>query len=653
MSGLSAKTISLVLDLLFFIVVLIGFLWGIKRGLKKSVNRMLLIIISIAVSLIVSGLLTNMLFNMSLFDINGSRSIEDYLTKSISNLIGEGDFLTAQAVFVLAKGLINLIAFIVVFLIIKFITWIIYLIIMRDTRADKAEREQLKQAGLKPKKYRWWGGLVGAVQGALVALCLFIPISGISGVVADISNPTANATKSSQYEHSIVLDLVPKKYLDYVNVYENTITNKAFGWLKLDNLLFNTLTSGKVDGVRISFRNEVKSVNKIYSTLKKSNLIENDKTVVSDRIKNLSEEEFSSITNEISNSITSSKLIRFALVDISNYGARELGVEEKVRVKDLDWEKENEILSGALSDVTFSIKPVIANMVSSQNDSLSNILSNEEIDFGRFGKGIDKLKNMALFKDLYKPAFQKLLSSAQIIKYGDEIGFDFRKINITNVVWEKELGNLGKALKLANQLKDKTDLSEISGSEIKDILTSMGESQVGEEFDKLIAKELEEQYNVVVPDDFSITTDAELIETTSKAIDALQKTETGDALTSEQSSELLNIVETMPESETSQALLDAFAKEAGVEEAETITVASAKEGAELLNDFLTCEESENAEKATLLANALNSSPSCIKILKFRSNTYLISEEKYNSINSATDGLDNKEDIMLLFTVIGA
>lgn len=650
MAGINAKTITLMLDILFVLVVLSGFLWGLKRGLKKSVNRLLLVIISIAVSLVLAGLITNGIFHLSLFKIDGATTINEYINNLANKYIGEGHYYTAEAILVLVKGVVNLISFVLVFIVVKFISWIVFLFIARDSKAKKAENAKLKEFGYKPKKYRWLGSLVGAIQGALIAFCLFIPISGISGVIADISSPQVSAKNNNTYEHSIVLDNVPKDYVGLVNVYENSVTNKMFGWLKLDNLLFNTLTSGSVDGVRISFRNEIVAVNNIYSSLKSSNLIDGGKEQISNEIIDLNETEFNSLTNDISNSITSSKLIRFALVDLSNYGASKFDVASRLKVKDINWEKENKIVSDSLSDIVYSVKPVVANIISGNKDKIVEVLSEEQIDFSKLGRGFDKAKNAALLKDIYNPAFQHLLSSAYVLDFGNSIGFDFSKINITSVVWEKEFGTVGKALTLANQLKDKSDLGDITGSDVKNILTSMSESQVGEEFDSLIANQLKEQFGIETSEDFSITKDSALIDSTANAVSALQNTNSGEALDETKSAELLNIVETMPENSNSEALFDAFAKEAGVENSADLNVADAKNVASLLNEFLNCNAENNVANATALATALDANPSCIMILRFKSNTYLVDSSKYQAIDDASNGMANKEQIMSLFTL---
>jgi hypothetical protein len=168
----------------------------------------------------------------------------------------------------------NLLVFIILCYIMSFISWVIYKVLaLVFIKKDSYEMKQGKKVKIKTKKYRWWGGAIGVVQGFILMFVTFAPISGIVGLVNELSASTVVvAEESVDYELSPTASLLnenlPKDIKELFEAYDKTAVGWTTGIFGLDNITFNNISSIRVNEHTISLRDEVLNLSNVYELLK-------------------------------------------------------------------------------------------------------------------------------------------------------------------------------------------------------------------------------------------------------------------------------------------------------------------------------------------------------------------------------------------------
>lgn len=657
---ITAKTISIIIDVLALLFILVGFLIGLKRGLKSSINRILLVFISAILAVIVTRLISSSVLGISLpflkNDAGSATSVNGYIDNILKNYaltdtITLASFtLTIEALVSIIKLFANVVIFLVLFEFFRFISWIFYMIFFRTKKKDIIAA---KEAGQNVNLHRWWGSLVGAFQGLFIFVFLFLPISGISSLAADMSS-TASAANEKEGA-GIIETFVPKEYVSYVNVYENSIFNKAFGWTKFDEFMFDSLTTAKVGGAELKLRNEVKSVNEVVKTLNKYEIIDTFKDKkFEEKLNNLSDEEIKAMFSDIFEGTTNFLTIKCVLIDASNVLSDSLEVNKHVTIADIDWKKEGETFGDAISDIVSAMKPIVSKILDKGTGSLNDeILTSSDVDYERFGQGFDKLAKMQLIKDSYKAAAKKAFSIEKFKQLTEryQINLSVLDLDSENISFASTFKTLGGLLKIAVKIKNSPSINELATTGLATLLQDIKDNPTLAENLNGAVSETFKQFGVDVPDDFKLFDEEneELLESTILTMASLGEVEQGESLTSEQASEVLSNIENILNSDNSEVILDVVASATGSEKDSLPEVDQAKDAVTYLNDFIN-EDSEDPAIldgiASDLVTALNANTNLIKLLTFKGNTYKISQAKMDSLNRA----GASGEIKALFTV---
>ena len=657
---ITAKTISIIIDVLALLFILVGFLIGLKRGLKGSVNRILLVFISAILAVIVTRLISSSVLGISLpflkDDAGSATSVNGYIDAILKNYaltdtITLASFtLTIEALITMIKLVANVVIFLVLFEVFRFISWIFYMIFFRTKKKNIIAA---KEAGQNVNLHRWWGSLVGAFQGLFIFVFLFLPVSGISSLVADISSTASAANEKSGA--GIIETFVPKEYVSYINVYEDSIFNKAFGWTKFDEFMFDTLTTAKVGGAELKLRNEVKNANTIVKTLNKYEIIDTFKDKkFEEKFNNLSDEEIKAMFSEIFESTTNFLTLKCVLIDTSNVLSDSLEVNKHVTISDIDWKKESEIFGDAISDIIFGARPIVSRILDKGTGSLNDeILTSDEVDYEKFGQGFDKLAKMQLIKDSYKAAAKKVFSIEKFKQLTERYQIDLSvlDIDLEDISFASTFKTLGGLLRIAVKIKNSPNINELATTGLATLLQDIKDNPALAENLNGAVSETFKQFGVDVPGDFKLFDEenAELLDATIGTIASLGEIEKDEALTSKQANEILYNIENVLNSNNSEVIINVFANATGAEEIPKEKIDESKNAVTYLNDFIN-EDSEDPAIlegiASDLVTALNENTNLIKLLTFKGNTYKISQAKMDSLNSASAS----SEIKALFTV---
>ncbi|MDR1906254.1 MAG: hypothetical protein LBQ27_04990 [Clostridiales bacterium] len=225
---------------IFAVIVGIGLIIGFSRGFKRSFYRLLLVIIALLVTIgtlpmILDAVMTYDFSSLYVFELDGQKaeSAEKILALLVDKYAGEyfpADSATAGLALTFAKMAASLVVFFIWFGIISFVFLLVYWL-TKGLVAGKSTQ------GKKYKNKKLLGGLVGAVNGVLIA---FIALSPLLGMADFASAYTSNPTIRGYIPGDVI------EYIDDFTGYDGFI-KKIFGFKNIDIKFFDRLTTVKND----------------------------------------------------------------------------------------------------------------------------------------------------------------------------------------------------------------------------------------------------------------------------------------------------------------------------------------------------------------------------------------------------------------------
>lgn len=258
----------------FALMVIVGFLYGLKRGLIKSAIRIIAVLVSCVVVVFLTEPITNAILNLDIssagLELGGVSvsTVNDTIINFLSQISVVAELISASptikaVISAVPKVLVNIIMFIVVFYLIKAITYFICIIINKI-----ALRKQPEDA----KKYRLWGGAVGALQGIIIFLFVLMPIAGTMNVLTE----AVNNIDSSNLENTMVVSVDKEDGSSGATFGVNTLDEyndvfiikmfNAVGYKALTDSVYDKLTVIKIDEqTETTLRYELNTVTKIYN----------------------------------------------------------------------------------------------------------------------------------------------------------------------------------------------------------------------------------------------------------------------------------------------------------------------------------------------------------------------------------------------------
>jgi len=206
----------------------------------------------------------------------------------ISQIEGVSELMTSSPTFASLVSqfpllVTNIVVFLLIFYILKFLTWFIYAIVssivvknkMRRSKEIQKERELANGIEInyydskKPERTgrdKGIGALIGLAQGFVLALVFFLPFNGIVNTYFDVKeaiSPSqvvlAEETSSEESQFDLT-DYIPQELDDLFTVYRSSAASQTFGFLKVDRLVFDYVSSIKVGNERIVLAHEIKAI---------------------------------------------------------------------------------------------------------------------------------------------------------------------------------------------------------------------------------------------------------------------------------------------------------------------------------------------------------------------------------------------------------
>ena len=281
---MNSGTISMILLIALGVFLVWGLIWGIIRGLKNTAFRTAYIVIIAVVAFFVATLITTLLMNLKIgnmidLSVGGDKAVnlKEYFKLFVQNeLQVTADSTSAlNAVVGLISIILNSFIFVLLFWLFKWIFQPIYMIIASFTinrkryKKEKYEKNgkiKVRKIKVKQKRHRILGGLVGVVLGLFVCTFTFVPILGYYNIACKVEEKTADNGKG------LVSDMIGQdNYVAVSEGYDKSIFSKVMRYTGMEyvsELLFNSLTTKKIDGVNVNLNKEVDTGIEVYNLVK-------------------------------------------------------------------------------------------------------------------------------------------------------------------------------------------------------------------------------------------------------------------------------------------------------------------------------------------------------------------------------------------------
>lgn len=235
--------------------LVMGLFTGFSRGFGKTAIRILTVLAAAVVTyvfILVAFKSIDEWFVGKTIDELISSFMPDYragLDENTLALIDSIDAATAERIIMLVFGLVvGPTVFIAGFYLIKAVLMVLYWILSAILGFSSRDKGFLSTIG---------GGLLGLAQGALIAYICLIPISGFTGIVAELREPLTGEDKPAE-----TVEMIDGAYTAYIDdVLDNPVL-KIVGEYG-GNMLFNQMTTLAVNGENVDMRKEAKNLAEI------------------------------------------------------------------------------------------------------------------------------------------------------------------------------------------------------------------------------------------------------------------------------------------------------------------------------------------------------------------------------------------------------
>lgn len=277
---MDAGLVLLILNILFAVFLVLGFIFGFVKGLKKSALRIGFFFVAVIVAGIITPYISKLILGIQITYEGQLTSIENIILSAINSSEQVAELMQASpTIATLIENfpimLVNLVTFVLLTYLVNLVAWVIYLVVASVCfPKEKVQKDEIVvKTKSKKRKWRWFGGLVGAVQGLALAFLTFLPLSGIVGLYNDLSTATQTVQADTQESSNLSLSAqlinenIPEEFKEYISAYNDSAIAKVSGVFGIDDAIFNQVASVTIDGTKISLRDEVVNIANVYDNV--------------------------------------------------------------------------------------------------------------------------------------------------------------------------------------------------------------------------------------------------------------------------------------------------------------------------------------------------------------------------------------------------
>lgn len=293
--------ITIILNVVFFAFLLFGFLGGLK-GIKKATTNLISFIITTIAVIFLTVPISNLVLGIHI----GELTIQETIAEAITSMFGESMAgnelvvaLSDSIPVLLVSIIVCILLIIIVGIICKIITSIVYRLIFGKNKKEKVVEEvqivngtpQMTKKTIKEKKYRLLGGLVGAIQGLLIAIITFMPLFGLVNIVSDIAgvsqvqaevlnyedthkylvyptnytpNPQSSNDSGLKTSDQLLKELLPQEFYEYAKAIDESLFAKMGKIGNMSEATLNLVAKCDINGQTVKLGDELRIIVNVY-----------------------------------------------------------------------------------------------------------------------------------------------------------------------------------------------------------------------------------------------------------------------------------------------------------------------------------------------------------------------------------------------------
>ena len=255
---MSSTAIIAILDVLFIVILLIGFWAGFRRGVKRSALELGLTFAGILICGFITPPITNALLGMNISAGGETTTLQGLIVEmlaqdaTIGSLIESSPSLKSLLTH-LPGVLLCSIVFLVLNLLMRLVVYIIYKII--SAIAFKSKKKE-KQEGLK--RNGWVGGALGVFKMFMLLLVISMPITSLVKFVDNqVYQSKAAVADGSATQIDDTLDGLPQQVKDVLHAVDASAFGVLNGAVGLDDYIFDNISQFDMNGEKVEMRKEL------------------------------------------------------------------------------------------------------------------------------------------------------------------------------------------------------------------------------------------------------------------------------------------------------------------------------------------------------------------------------------------------------------
>ena len=293
---MSAGAIIAIIDVVFFVLLGLGFLEGFLRGVKRSSLELGISIAGIIIVALITPVVTDAILNIQITANGTTSSLKTFIINMLSsnpdveNLIN-GSPSTKTLLEKLPTVLMAAVVFLVLNLVMRLVVYIVYKLISLVFKSKKKEKE------LGLKRNRWVGGAISTFKMFALVLVMFMPLTSavkfadqiipaqsteVSAVVAAAgeggsgtaggetpapSTDGGGTTDGGSTTDGGIFSSLPPVVKNIVHGVNKSALGVLNGVAGMDDFMFDQVAKVEINGERIKFRSELNNYYTLYNDI--------------------------------------------------------------------------------------------------------------------------------------------------------------------------------------------------------------------------------------------------------------------------------------------------------------------------------------------------------------------------------------------------
>ncbi len=278
---MSAGAIIAIIDVVFFVLLGLGFLEGFLRGVKRSSLELGISIAGIIIVALITPVVTDAILNIQITANGTTSSLKTFIINMLSdnpdveNLIN-GSPSTKTLLEKLPTVLMAAVVFLVLNLVMRLVVYIVYKLISLVFKSKKKEKE------LGLKRNRWVGGAISTFKMFALVLVMFMPLTSavkfadqiipaqsteVSAAVAAEGDGGSGTTGGGSTTDGGIFSSLPPVVKNIVHGVNKSALGVLNGAAGMDDFMFDQVAKVEINGERIKFRSELNNYYTLYNDI--------------------------------------------------------------------------------------------------------------------------------------------------------------------------------------------------------------------------------------------------------------------------------------------------------------------------------------------------------------------------------------------------